>query len=268
MKKAPSALLPFAFCLLPLALLAQDRSQSRSMVMSAHGIVASESVLASQAGARILENGGNAVDAAIATNAMMGLVAPMNDGIGGDLFAIVYEAKTGKLYGLNASGWAPAGLNADGLLSRGHTAMPQAGMQSVTVDQPGDLGPNARVFLRLEDVGGLQSCQLGVRVARQLACGLVGIEKPGGRIGDEDAFAGLLEEHPEAALAAPQFEQRHDLPAQRAQALGLGVGQAPRASVGDKQRALPVRGARADGHAREKPARRIGAHHRVVSPSA
>ncbi len=88
---------------------AQDRSQSRSMVMSASGIVASESVLASEVGARILESGGNAIDAAVATNAMMGLVAPMNDGVGGDLFAIVYEAKTGKLYGLKSSGWAPKG---------------------------------------------------------------------------------------------------------------------------------------------------------------
>ena len=60
-------------------------------------------MLASQVGASILERGGNAIDAAIATNAMMGLIAPMNNGIGGDLFAIVYEAKTGKLYGLNAS---------------------------------------------------------------------------------------------------------------------------------------------------------------------
>src|SRR5689334_5819890 len=112
---------------------AQDRSQSRSMVGSQAGIVASESVLASEVGARILENGGNAVDAAVATNAMMGLVAPMNDGIGGDLFAIVYEAKTGKLYGLNASGWAPAALNADYLLAKGITAMPQRGIHSVTV---------------------------------------------------------------------------------------------------------------------------------------
>src|SRR6267378_2526060 len=64
--------------------LAQDRSQTRSMVMARSGIVASESVLASQVGARILESGGNAIDAAVATNAVMGLVAPMNDGIGGD----------------------------------------------------------------------------------------------------------------------------------------------------------------------------------------
>ena len=112
---------------------AQDRSQSRSMVISRSGIVASESVLASQVGASILERGGNAIDAAIATNAMMGLVAPMNDGVGGDLFAIVYEAKTGKLYGLNSSGWSPAGLTPEFLKSKGITAMPQNGIHSVTV---------------------------------------------------------------------------------------------------------------------------------------
>ena len=57
----------------------------------------------------------------------------MNDGIGGDLFAIVYEAKTGKLYGLNSSGWAPAGLTPEFLASKGITAMPQKGIHSVTV---------------------------------------------------------------------------------------------------------------------------------------
>src|SRR6266851_3334469 len=111
----------------------QDRSQSRSMVASQSGVVASESVLASQVGAKILETGGNAMDAAVATNAMMGLVAPMNDGIGGDLFAIVYEVKTGKLYGLNASGWAPARLTAAYLRAKGITTMPQRGIHSVTV---------------------------------------------------------------------------------------------------------------------------------------
>ena len=75
---------------IPAVMCAQDRSQSRSMVISQTGIVASESVIASQVGAAILAQGGNAIDAAVATNAMMGLVAPMNDGVGGDLFAIVY----------------------------------------------------------------------------------------------------------------------------------------------------------------------------------
>jgi gamma-glutamyltranspeptidase/glutathione hydrolase len=115
------------------ALRAQDRSQSRSMVSSHLGVVASESVLASQVGARILERGGNAIDAAVAMNAMMGLVAPMNDGIGGDLFAIVYIAKTGKLYGLNASGWSPKALTAAYLRGKGNTSMPQRGIDAATV---------------------------------------------------------------------------------------------------------------------------------------
>src|SRR5580693_1789010 len=89
---------------------AQDRNQGRSMVLTRRGLVESEWPLASQAGVRILEGGGNAVDAAIATNAMMGVLEPMMNGIGGDLFAIVYDAKANKLYGLNASGWAPKGL--------------------------------------------------------------------------------------------------------------------------------------------------------------
>ncbi|HZC65147.1 MAG TPA: gamma-glutamyltransferase, partial [Candidatus Dormibacteraeota bacterium] len=83
---------------------AQDRGQARSMVISKNGIVAAESPLAAQAGVQILEHGGNAVDAAIAANAAMGVVAPMMNGMGGDLFVMVYDAKAAKLYGLNASG--------------------------------------------------------------------------------------------------------------------------------------------------------------------
>ena len=97
----------------------QDRTQGRSMVLTREGIVAAESPLAAQAGATILARGGNAVDAAVATNAVMGVVEPMMNGIGGDLFAIVYEAKTGKLYGLNASGWAPAKLSIEFLKAKG-----------------------------------------------------------------------------------------------------------------------------------------------------
>jgi len=112
---------------------AQDRSQSRSMVISQNGIVAAESPLAAQAGVRILESGGNAVDAAIATNAMMGVVSPMMNGIGGDLFAIVYDAKANKLYGLNASGWAPKALTIEALHKQGLREMPQHGANAITV---------------------------------------------------------------------------------------------------------------------------------------
>jgi gamma-glutamyltranspeptidase / glutathione hydrolase len=112
---------------------AQDRTQARSMVITRYGIVATEHPIASQIGATILSQGGNAVDAAIAANAAMGVFAPMANGIGGDLFAIVYEAKTGKLSGLNASGWSPAGLTPEFLRSKGVTNMPTNGINTVTV---------------------------------------------------------------------------------------------------------------------------------------
>lgn len=113
--------------------MAQDRGQGRSMVISQGGIVASESPLASQAGAAILERGGNAVDAAIAAHAVMTVVAPMWNGIGGDLFAIVYDAKSGKYYGLNASGWAPAAQSIERLRGKGLRDMPVRGIEPVTV---------------------------------------------------------------------------------------------------------------------------------------
>jgi gamma-glutamyltranspeptidase/glutathione hydrolase len=103
------------------------------MVMTTGGVAASEHPLASQAGASILARGGNAVDAAIAVNAVMGVVAPMMNGIGGDLFAIVYEASSGQLHGINASGCSPAALTIDGLRAQGITVMPQTGIHSVTI---------------------------------------------------------------------------------------------------------------------------------------
>ena len=106
----------------------------RSRIATKYGIVAASQPLAAQAGVQILERGGNAIDAAIATNAVMGLVEPQSNGIGGDLFAIVYEAKTGALHGLNACGWAPAGLTPALLqVARAHAQMPQAGIHTVTV---------------------------------------------------------------------------------------------------------------------------------------
>jgi gamma-glutamyltranspeptidase/glutathione hydrolase len=85
------------------------------MVVTKYGIVAASQFLASQAGVKILEGGGNAVDAAIAANAVLGVTQPYANGIGGDLFAIVYEADTRKLYGLNSSGWTPKAITAAGI---------------------------------------------------------------------------------------------------------------------------------------------------------
>jgi gamma-glutamyltranspeptidase/glutathione hydrolase len=109
------------------------RWQARSMTISTSGIVAAEHPLAAQAGAVVLARGGHAVDAAIAANAVMGLVAPMMNGLGGDLFAIVHDAATSAVHGLNASGWAPAGASIERLEARGLTRMPQHGIDAVTV---------------------------------------------------------------------------------------------------------------------------------------
>lgn len=73
------------------------------------------------------------IDAAIAANAVLGVTDPMMNGIGGDLFLLYWDVKTGKLYGLNASGWAPSGLTIDSLEKKGLRSMPEAGIDSVTV---------------------------------------------------------------------------------------------------------------------------------------
>src|SRR2546426_11891967 len=109
----------------------------RSKVATRYGIVAASQPLAAQAGVQVLEHGGNAVDAAIAANAVMGVVEPQSNGIGGDLFAIVYDAKTGTLHGLNAGGWAPSGLTPALLKSRGLTQMPRSGIHTVTAPGAG-----------------------------------------------------------------------------------------------------------------------------------
>src|SRR5947207_4053673 len=108
-------------------------SVGRSKVATRDGIVAANQPLAAQAGVRMLERGGGAVDAAIAANAVLGVVEPEMNGIGGDLFAIVYDAKTKKLYGLNASGRSPYALTLDEFKKRGLTSIPTEGPLSVSV---------------------------------------------------------------------------------------------------------------------------------------
>jgi gamma-glutamyltranspeptidase/glutathione hydrolase len=106
---------------------------SRSEVLAQRGMAATSQPLATQVALDILKRGGTAVDAAIAANAMLGLVEPTGCGIGGDLFAIVWDAKTKKLHGINASGRSPAGLTLEHFQSQGLKAIPAHGPLPVSV---------------------------------------------------------------------------------------------------------------------------------------
>lgn len=110
-----------------------DPHQSRSVVLAMHGIVATSQPLAAQVGVDVLRSGGNAADAAIAANAMIGLVEPMSCGIGGDLFAIYWDAKTQKLYGLNGSGRSPYRLSREEFARQNLSQVPTHGPLSWTV---------------------------------------------------------------------------------------------------------------------------------------
>ncbi len=109
----------------------------RAVVMSRGGMVASSQHLATQAGVNMLQQGGNAVDAAIATAAALNVVEPMMTGLGGDLFALVYLRKSGELKALNASGRAPYAASLEKIRSLGLQKMPETGIHTVTV--PGTL---------------------------------------------------------------------------------------------------------------------------------
>ena len=120
------------------SLFSQDRITgksfaTRSEVIAQHGMACTSQPLASQAALDILKKGGNAIDAAIAANAVLGLVEPVSNGIGGDLFAIVWDAKTKKIYGLNASGRSPESLTLDYFKKEGYNRIPSHGPLPVSV---------------------------------------------------------------------------------------------------------------------------------------
>src|SRR5579864_3213290 len=117
-----------ALALLPASLFSQGRNYGRSQVITQQGIAATSQTLASQAAVQILARGGSAVDAAITANAVLAVVEPMKDGLGGDLFALYWDAKSGKLQGLNASGFAPRDLSLEVLTKRGIAGIPTEGI--------------------------------------------------------------------------------------------------------------------------------------------
>ena len=133
-----SILSSFVLALLSLAVSAQDRLTglpfaTRSEVIATHGMACTSQPLATQVALDILKAGGNAVDAAIAANAVLGLVEPVSNGVGGDLFAILWDAETQKLYGLNASGRSPRALSLEYFKEHGYNHIPAYGPLPVSV---------------------------------------------------------------------------------------------------------------------------------------
>src|SRR5665648_229221 len=135
MKKLYSVIL---IILIPIVAFSQDRITgrdfaSRSEVIAVNGMAATSQPLATQVALDILKKGGNAIDAAIAANAVLGVVEPTGSGIGGDLFAIIWSADKQKLYGLNASGKSPRSLKLEYFKENGYEFIPKYGPLPVSV---------------------------------------------------------------------------------------------------------------------------------------
>jgi len=105
----------------------------RSPVLASNAMAATSQPLATQVALDVMKNGGNAIDAAIAANALLGLVEPTGNGIGGDIFAIVWDAKNKELVGLNGSGRSAKALNRQWFIDKGFTSIPSHGPLPVTV---------------------------------------------------------------------------------------------------------------------------------------
>lgn len=135
----------------------------RSAVYAPHGVVASPQPLATQAGIKVLQDGGNAIDAAVTTAAVLGLVEPMMSGPGGDLFAIIWSAKERRLIGLNASGRAGALMTIEELARRGHRRMPSSGVETVTV--PGAISGWAALLGRYGTIPLAKAVDPAIRLA-------------------------------------------------------------------------------------------------------
>ncbi len=127
------ALLIIANCAIAQDRITGETFTTRSEVIAQHGMACTSHPLATQVALDVLKAGGNAVDAAIAANAMLGLVEPVSNGIGGDLFAIVWDAESEKLYGLNASGRSPRSLKLEYFKENGYEQIPAYGPLPVSV---------------------------------------------------------------------------------------------------------------------------------------
>jgi len=139
-------------------------AQGRSEVLARHGMVATSDPLAAEAGLEILRRGGNAIDAAVATGAVLDVTSQNDTGIGGDLFALVYIAKDKKLYALNSGGWAPAGWTPDFFKTKlGVKTVPNNGVNSATV--PGAISGYDALLKRFGTLGFKETFERAARLA-------------------------------------------------------------------------------------------------------
>lgn len=139
--------------------------QHRPVTMACHGMVAAPHHLAAQAGLEILKAGGNAVDAAIAANATLQVVYPFVNGLGGDLFLMLYDARSRQIYGLNASGRAPRAATVERYHALGYQAMPAFGVHTVTV--PGCVDGWGRAEERFGRLGLARALAPAIRYAEE-----------------------------------------------------------------------------------------------------
>lgn len=149
---------------------AQDRLTglsfaTRSEVIAQYGMACTSQPLATQVALDILKSGGNAIDAAIAANAVLGLVEPTGNGVGGDLFAIVWDAESKQLYGLNASGRSPKSLTRDYFIENGYESIPSHGPLPVSV--PGCVDGWFELHGRFGDMSMKKILQPAITYARQ-----------------------------------------------------------------------------------------------------
>jgi gamma-glutamyltranspeptidase / glutathione hydrolase len=139
-------------------------SQGRSEVLARHGMVATSDPLAAEAGLEILRRGGNAIDAAVATGAVLDVTSQNDTGIGGDLFALVYVAKDRKLYALNSAGWAPAGWTPSFFTTKlGVKTVPNNGVNAATV--PGAISGYDALLKRFGTLGFKDTFERAARLA-------------------------------------------------------------------------------------------------------
>jgi gamma-glutamyltranspeptidase/glutathione hydrolase len=137
---------------------------TRSPVLARNGVIATSQPLASAAGLQVMQEGGNAIDAAVTAAAVLAVVEPTMTGIGGDVFALVYDAKTKQLRGLNSSGRAGAKADADMLVERGNKTMPGRGAYPITV--PGALAGWAELLEKHGTVSLARALAPAIRYAR------------------------------------------------------------------------------------------------------